>query len=289
MKKSVLLLTTLLAFNASVLSAADSESFIPGMSSAEPNMPAAFESLGETGVIVPISVDKSLASNSPDESKLILLNSAPARVAATAADLEKIKAHIRGYVTKLGLPENVEVVGQIGCCSFLSTTFNATERFLLNEFAGQLLTRFLAIALDDLADGKLDGIAYGKKVSYANEVAAMLGVTVSEEELKPAPVDATLLGRLIGFSLDVTKIIIETQGQQDKIVSALGAFAKEKMNKARKSLAVALIQETDRIISLELGNGKIDGLDANGIAIDWKKEMKESVERALARVLDGVM
>jgi hypothetical protein len=52
---------------------------------------------------------------------------------------------------------------------------------------------------------------------------------------------------------------------------------------------VALIQETYRIIALELSNGKVDGLDAEGHAIDWKKEMKNSVERSLNRVLDGVM
>jgi hypothetical protein len=276
MKKSFLLLTTILSFNVSVLSAADS-SIIPAMSAAEPIMPTASESL--VG-----------GSNVSEVSILIPFNSLPdSRATASAADLEKIKAHIRSYGTKLGLPADVEVVGSIGCCSFLSTTFKDAERFLLNEFAGQLLTRFLAIALDDLADGKLDGIAYGKKVSYAQEVAALLGVSVSEEDLKAAPLEATLLGRLIGFSLDVTKMIIETQGQKDKLIDAAGAFANEKMEKARKSIAVALIQETDRIISLELGNGKIDGLDAKGMAIDWKKEMQDSIERALARVLDGVL
>lgn len=282
MKKSFLLLTTLLTFNASVVFAAES-ALIPAMSAAE-GMPTASESLN--------SVHNSLPSrsNAPDESNLIPLNSASdVRAVVSAADLEKIKAHIRGYGAKLGLPAEVAVVGQVGCCAFLSTTFKDAERFLLNEFAGQLLTRFLAIALDDLADGKLDGIAYGKKVSYAKEVASLLGVSVSEEELNVAPLDETLLVRLVGFSLDVVKMIIETQGQKDKLIDAMGAFVKEKMNKARKSLAVALIQETDRIISLELGNGKIDGLDARGIAIDWKKEMQDSIERALARVLDGVM
>jgi hypothetical protein len=251
MKKSFLLLTTILSFNVSVLSAAES------------NMPEVFSATPSTG-------------------------QTDSRATASAADLEKIKAHIRSYGTKLGLPAEVEVVGNIGCCAFLSTSFKDAERFLLNEFAGQLLTRFLAIALDDLADGKWDGVAYGKKVSYAQEVAALLGVSVSDEE-KAAPLDATLLGRLIGLSLDVTKIIIETQGQKDKLIEAAGAFAKEKMEKARKSIAAAMIQETDRIISLELGNGKIDGLDAKGIAIDWKKEMQDSIQRALSRVLDGVM
>ena len=251
MKKSILLLSTLLTVNASVLCAS------------EPFEPAAHGS--------PMSA------------------SSESRVVATAENLESIKAYIREFGAKLGLPANVEVVGQTSCCSFFSTTFKDTERFLLNEFAGQLLTRFLAIALDDLADGKLDGTANGKKVSYIREVANLLGVSVSDEELNSAPLDSTLGMRLVGFSLDVTKVIIETQGQHDKLVAAAGAFAKAKMDKARKSLAVALIHETHRIISLELGNDTIDGLDANGIAIDWKKEMKDSVERALSKVLDGVM
>jgi hypothetical protein len=36
-------------------------------------------------------------------------------------------------------------------------------------------------------------------------------------------------------------------------------------------------------------NGKVDGLNAEGVAIDWKKEMQDSVQRALSRVLDSVM
>lgn len=214
---------------------------------------------------------------------------AASRAVASAADLERIKAHIHGCGAKLGVPDKVEAVGKVGCTVLCSTSFKSAERFLLNEFAGQLLTRFLAIALDDLADGKLDGIAYGKKVSYAQEVAALLGVSVSEEELKSAPLDESFAVRLINFSLEVTTLIIQTGGQKDQLIVAAEAFAKDKMNRARKSLAVALIQETDRIISLELGNGKIDGLDANGIAIDWKKEMQDSVQRSLSRVLDGVM
>lgn len=288
MKKSFLLLTTLLTFNASVVFAGEN-SLIPTISTAEQGMPTASETLNSQAVLEPMRIDNSLTSrsNAPEESNLIPLNTA--RAIASAEDLEKIKAHIRGYGAKLGLPAEVKVVGQVGCCALLSTTFKDAERFLLNEFAGQLLTRFLAIALDDLADGKLDGIAYGKKVSYAQEVASLLGVPVSEEELKASPIDDSLLARVVGFSLDVTKMIIDTQGQKDKLVDAMGAFAKEKMNKARKSLAVALIQETDRIISLELGNGRIDGLDAQGVAIDWRKEMQNSVQRSLARVLDGVM
>lgn len=263
MKKSLLLLTTVLSFGMSAVSAA------------APEMVDVAGGVGIHDVVV---------STEP------FGDSAPvSRAVASAADLERIKAHIRGYGAKLGLPDKVEVVGKIGCSSWCSTTFQGAERFLLNEFAGQLLTRFLAIALDDLADGKLDGIAYGKKVSYAQEVAAMLGVSVSEEELKSAPLDESFAARLIGFSLEVTSIIIQTGGQKDQLMAAAGVFAKDKMNRARKSLAVALIQETDRIISLELGNGKIDGLDAKGIAIDWKKEMQDSVQRSLSRVLDGVM
>lgn len=212
------------------------------------------------------------------------------RGGTSADDLARIKQHILGYGKQLGLPDDVVVVGQTGCCPLFSTSFNDAERFLLNEFAGQLLTRFLAIALDDLADGQLDGIAYGRKVSYAKEVGELLGVKVSEEDLKePAPLDAGWMVRLIELSVDVTSMIIQSGGQKEKLVVAAGAFAKDKMNKARKSLAVALIQETDRIIALELGNGRIDGLDAEGHVIDWKKEMKDSVERSLNLVLDGVM
>ena len=263
MKKSLLLLTTILSFSMPAVSAALSDAADAG------------SGVGVNDVIV---------STAPFGEA-----SAASRAVASAADLERIKAHIRGYGAKLGLPDKVEVVGKVGCSSWCSTTFKGAERFLLNEFAGQLLTRFLAIALDDLADGKLDGVAYGKKVSYAQEVAALLGVSVSEEDLKSAPLDESFGARLIAFSLDVTSIIIQTGSQKDQLIAAAGAFAKEKMEKARKSLAVALIQETDRIISLELGNGKIDGLDANGIAIDWKKEMQDSVQRSLSRVLDGVM
>lgn len=263
MKKSLLLLTTVLSFGMSAVSAAAPEVADVG---------------GGVGVHDIVVSTAPFAGESP-----------ASRAVASAADLDRIKAHIRGYGEKLGLPDKVETVGAVGCCSFLSTTFKATERFLLNELAGQVLTRFLAIALDDLADGKLDGVAHGKKVFYAQEVAALLGVSVSEAELKSAPLDESIAVRLIGFSLDVTSRIIQTGGQKDQLIAAAGAFAKEKMDKARKSLAVALIQETDRIISLELGNGKIDGLDAQGMAIDWKKEMQDSVARSLSRVLDGVM
>jgi hypothetical protein len=210
-------------------------------------------------------------------------------VASTKSDLDRIKAHINGYGSKLGLPETVSVVGQSGCSAWCSTTFNSAERFLLNELAGQVLTRFLAIALDDLADGKLDGMINGRKVSYAREVASMLGVEVSEEELKANPVEETLVERLVGLSMEVTVMLIHSGGQKDKIMEHASAFAKRKMDKARKNLAVALIQETDRIIMLELGNGKIDGLDGNNMPINFQKEMKESVDRSIKRVLDGVL
>jgi hypothetical protein len=215
---------------------------------------------------------------------------APAKAAVAQEDLARIQRHILGYGRQLGLPDSVTVVGQAGCCPIFSTTFKDAERFLLNEFAGQLLTRFLAIALDDLADGKLDGIAYGKKVSYAQEVGALLGINISDSDLKTtAPIDESWILRVIELSVDVSTMIIQSGGQKEKLIEAAGAFAKEKMKKARKSLAVALLQETDRIIALELGNGKLDGLDAEGHAIDWKKEMKDSVDRSLKRVLDGVM
>lgn len=263
MKKSLLLLTTVLSFGMLAVSAAAPESADMG---------------GVVGVHDVVVSTAPFAGESP-----------ASRVVASAADLEKIKAHIRGYGATLGLPDKVEAVGAVGCCSFLSTTFKATERFLLNELAGQVLIRFLAIALDDLADGKLDGIAYGKKVSYAKEVAVLLGVSVSEEDLKSAPLNESLAVRLVGLGVDVTSRIIQAGGQKDQLIEAASAFAKEKMDKARKSLAVALIQETDRIIALELGNGAIDGLDAQGRAIDWKIEMQDSIRRSLSRVLDGVM
>lgn len=259
MKKSLLLLTTVLSFGMS------------GIFAAAPELGDVGEGVGVHDVVVSIAAGES------------------SRAVASTADLERIKAHIRGYGATLGLPDKVKAVGKVGCSAWCSTTFESAERFLLNEFAGQLLTRFIAIALDDLADGKLDGIAYGKKVSYAQEVAALLGVSVSEEELKAVPLDEGLAVRLLGLGLDVTSKIIQTGGQKDLLIASASAFAKEKMEKARKSLAVALIQETDRIISLELGNGAIDGLDVNGIAIDWKKEMQDSIQRALSRVLDGVL
>lgn len=261
MKKSLLLLTTILSFGMSAPSAATLDVADVGGGVGVPEIVVS---------IAPVAGESS-------------------RAVASAADLERIKAHIRGYGATLGLPDNVKAVGTVGCSAWCSTTFKDAERFLLNEFAGQLLTRFLAIALDDLADGKLDGVAYGKKVFYAQEVAAMLGVSVSEEELKSVPLDEGFAVRLVGLLVDVTGRIIQTGGQKDQLIAAAGAFAKEKMDKARKSLAVALIQETDRIIALELGNGAIDGLDAQGMAIDWKKEMQDSVQRSLSRVLDGVM
>lgn len=253
MKKSLLLLTTILSFN------------IFGVSAASAN------NGNEPLVIVePFGGERSEA--------------------APAEDLARIKQHILGYTKQLGLSDRVVSVGQNCCCLMFSTTFKNAERFLLNEFAGQLIIRFLAIALDDLADGKLDGIAQGKKVSYAQEVGMLLGVEVSPTDLNATvPLDECWMIRLIELSVDIANIIIQSDGQKDKLLQAAGAFAMDKMNKARRSLAVALIQETDRIIALELGNGKIDGLDAEGHAIDWKKEMKDSVERSLRRVLDGVM
>jgi hypothetical protein len=263
MKKSLLLLTTIVSFS------------LPAVSAALPDAVDTGNGVGVPGSIV---------STAPFGEA-----SDASRAVASAEDLVKIKAHIRGYGSTLGLPDKIEAVGNVGCCALFSTTFKVTERFLLNELAGQVLTHFLAMAMDDFADGKMDGIADGKKISYAKEVAKLLGVQVSEDELKSAPIDNTLVVRLIGFSADVVSRLVETGGQKDQLIAAASAFAKEKMDKARKSLAVALIQETDRIISLELGNGKIDGLDANGIAIDWKKEMQDSVARSLSRVLDGVL
>lgn len=268
MKKSLLLLTTLLTFNMSNLSAAS-----------EPAHSSADTGAGLGDVIVAVRHDTNITPTTP-----------LSRAAASAEDLGRIKAHILGYATKMGLPSEVETVGSTGCFACCSTTFDAAQRFLLNELAGQLLTRFLALALDDLADGRLDGIAAGKKISYAQEIAKLLGVEISEEELNAtAPLDASLLARVGGFAIDVTQLILAHGATKDGLLEAAGAFAKKKMDKARKSLAVALIQESDRIIRLELGNGIIDGLDERGLVIDWKKEMETSIRNALGRVLDGVL
>lgn len=196
--------------------------------------------------------------------------SAESRAVATAADLDKVKTHILGYTDKLGLSSVAETVGHVGCCPWFSTTFDAAQRFLLEELAGQLLTRFLAIALDDLADGRLDGIAHGKKISYTHEVGVLLGLSISDEELTSEPLDESLLTRLVGFGHDIASMIQEHGTTKEALIQAAGAFAAKKMDKARKNLAVALIQEADRIIELELGNGAIDGLDEHGVAIDWK-------------------
>jgi|GEM_PF-2628951 len=262
MKKSLLLLTTLLTFNMSTLSAAE------GVAD---SAAAGGVALGEVAVVV----------NS----------AAPAsRPAASATDLDRIKAHILGYAGKFGLPEEVETVGSTGCFACCSTTFDAVQRDLLNKLAGQLLTRFLALALDDLADGRLDGIAYGKKISYSQEIASLLGVEISEEELRATtPLDASLLERVGRFAIDVSGLILTHGATKDGLLAAAGAFAQTKMDRARKSLAVALVRESDRIIRLELGNGKIDGLDEGGMVIDWKKEMATSIRNSLSIVVDGVL
>jgi hypothetical protein len=263
MKKSLLLLTTLLTFNMSTLSAAE------GVAD---SAAAGGVALGEVAVVVNSAVPAS-------------------RPAASAADLDRIKAHILGYAGKFGLPAEVETVGSTGCFACCSTTFDAAQRFLLNDLAGQLLTRFLALALADLEDdGSLDGIAYGKKISYSQEIASLLGVEISEEELRATiHVDASLLERVGRFASDVSGLILTHGTTKDGLLAAASAFAKTKMDRARKSLAVALVRESDRIIGLELGNGKIDGLDERGMAIDWKKEMETSIRNSLSIVLDGVL
>jgi hypothetical protein len=190
MKKSLLLLTTILSLNISNLTAAAAEE--------------AREPISASDVTFVTS-----------------------RAAATADDLSRIRSHVLGYAGKFGLSETVEVVGKTGCCGFLSTTFDAAQRFLLNELAGQLLTRFLALALDDLADGKLDGIAHGKKISYAQEIAGLLGVSVSEEELRAAPADSSLLVRIVGLATDVTGMIVSSNGQKDELLKSAEAFAKK--------------------------------------------------------------
>lgn len=232
---------------------------------------------------------------SPDDVDVSVAASTSSRAVASAKDVETIKRHMWSYAGKMGLRLNedgspkVKDVGQSTLCSCLRTSFNDAERYLLNNMAGQILARFLAIAMDDFADGKLDGIANGKKVSYAKEIADLLGVSVTEEELRSQPLEEPLAIQLAGFAVELGGLIMSNANDKDQLVSSLGAFAEEKMFRARKYLAAALILEADRIIALELGNGKVDGLDANGMAIDWKAEMQTSVRRAMDRVLDGVM
>ena len=105
----------------------------------------------------------------------------------------------------------------LGVCGCLRTSYNEAERFLLNKLAGQMLTRFLAIAMDDFADGKLDGIANGQKVSYAKEVGELLGVSVSEEDLKSEPLEEPLVVRLTSFVLELGKIIASNADDKDEL------------------------------------------------------------------------
>ncbi len=253
MKKSLLLLSSVLVFSLSIF---------------QPSYGADHE---------PFDVATNEASKSPT-----------LRAVAAETDLKKIRAHIHGYAKKMGVPEKVKDVGEGTFCSCLRTTYNGAERFLLEEISGQVLARFLAIAMDDFADGKLDGVANGKKVSYSQEVANLLGVEISEAELRSEPLDQPLVNRLLSLATEVGTLIIDTNGQTEKVLRSLGDFAEKKMHRARKYLASALIRETDRIIALELGNGAFDGLDSEGLVINWKSEMKQSVESALSQVLDGV-
>lgn len=268
MKKSLLLLSSVLSFNLATATFA-----------ADHDAPAAAAAVGGDGVSVS-SVVPVVEGNS----------GAAASAVASADDLQRIKAHIFGYAQNLGLPAESEVVGSVGCFAWCSTTFDAAEEFLLKELAGQLLARFMAIALDDLADGRLDGEAFGHKVSYAGEVGKLLGIDVSDVELTASPIDESLVSKLTALGGDVFTMIQAYQaGGQKSLEDALGAFAKRKMDKARKSLAVALIHEVDRIIELELANGAVDGLDGSGARIDYKAQMQQSVERSLRHVLYGTL
>lgn len=269
MKKSLLLLSTVLTLNLTNVFAANASEPFSGTDV------GAGVGLDSVSVVVSSGVGTPTAPSA----------------AATASDLESIKTHILGYGRALGLSETIEVVGSSGCCSALfGTTFNSMERYMLNELAGQLMTRLLALALDDIADGNLDGIANGKKIQYAEEVGRLLGIEISEQELSGAlSLETPLIARIAGFAVEVTSMIIANAHHKDSLLDAMGAFAKKKMNKARKSLAVALLQEANRIIRLELGNGRIDGLDADGLPIDWKSEMQRSITRSLHLVLDGVL
>jgi len=211
-------------------------------------------------------------------------------VVASKTDLGKIKQHILGYAQTLGLPSDVQTVSSAGCFACCSTAFNKVEEALLQEVAGQLLVRFLAIALDDVADGTLDGVVNGQKISYAKEIGQMLGISIDDTELKSIQLDdQSLMSRLVSLSGDIISVAVKSNGEKDEILKHLKELATKKMNKARKNLAVAMIQETDRIIELELGNGAIDGLDRNGSKIDWRSEMKQSIQTAIQKVLYGVL
>lgn len=271
MKKSLLLLSTVLSLNLTNVFAASASEPFSGTDA------AAGVGLDAVSIVVPAGVGPS--------------TTAPAPVTPTASDLESIKSHILGYGRALGLSETIEIVGSSGCCSALfGTTFNSMERYMLNELAGQLMTRLLALALDDIADGKLDGIANGKKIQYAEEVGRLLGIEISEQELSGSvSLETPLIAKIAGFAAELTSMIVSNAHQADSLLDAMGAFAKKKMNKARKSLAVALLQEANRIIRLELGNGRIDGLGPDGLPIDWKSEMQGSIKRSLQLVLDGVL
>lgn len=281
MKKSVLLLSSILSFNLSIAVFGASADTVPVATPGEGEVVAASSVSVAVDGVAPVTV------GDVDVGSGVAAVAPPASV--TAGDLERIKAHIIGFGQKLGLPADAEVVGSAGCFAWCSTTFDAAERFLLEEVSGQMLARFLAIALDDLSDGQLDGHVFGQKISYAAEVGELLGIDVSEVELSAERLEESLVVKLTRLGGDLFTLIQAQQEGQDRLREAATAFAKRKMDRARKSLAVALIREADRIIALELANGAVDGLDGSGAAIDYKQEMKQAVERSIRHVLYGVL
>jgi hypothetical protein len=154
----------------------------------------------------------------------------------------------------------------------------------------QAIMRIIPLLIQDLSDGKLDGKVFGKQVAYAKELEDILGIKLEDLDfnltvLSNEELHSTMVDRLIRLGSDIVKVVSASNSSPVSIITAVASVTHDRFYNARVILAKELLRESKRIIDLEMGNGEIDGLDAENKPIDWKVEINKSVNLVLKRTL----
>lgn len=176
--------------------------------------------------------------------------------------------------------------------SFWTLMKNNEQTFMV--LGRNVMSRLIVLAVSDIADGKLDGMAFGEKIDYLKEIEDILGIklgglSIETVQFSEVP-HRSWFSRIISLGQEVVvEIGKNPQFSYQGIVNSLDIVADRRFDNAKQIFAKALLVETKRIIEIEMANGKIDGLGKDDKPIDWKPQIEESVKNVLSRALEGLI
>lgn len=174
----------------------------------------------------------------------------------------------------------------------------------LEEWAQTFVGTLLKMVELDMKDGKFDGVdSDGNHINYAAQISSLLGYDAPKNRQKANNIEGNtkaIMGNLKAEAedhalrnevLERTSILATGLLQNGLSAAAflewssgiLSSYAKN----YKRALAPLLVEKFDELMRKELSNGKIDGKDSNGVAVDWPGEIVGVAKKAVGHMLSG--